>query len=77
MRKATKLEIDRCLVDDGREFDVFRPCDADIEIIRRRAELAEGELLAFRPAGVDAIFRNVDIVISDVKSYDRVIDAIV
>ena len=52
-------------------------CDLDIKIIRRRAELAEGELLALRPAGVDAILRNVDIIISDVKSYDRVIHAIV
>ena len=58
-------------------MNLFRTRHFDVKIIRRRAELAEGELLDFGPAGVDAIFRNVDEIISDVKSYDRMIDAVV
>ena len=76
-QQGSTLQIDCCLADDGRELNVFRTRHFDVKIIRGRAELAEGELLAFRPARVDAIFRNVDEVISDVKSYDRMIDAVV
>jgi len=61
----------------GGELDAFRPRDSDIVVIRGRAELAEGELLAVGSAGVNAVLRHVDDVVSDVKSDDRVIHAIV
>ena len=61
----------------GGQLDVFGPGDADVEIVGGRAELAERKLLALGSAGVDAILRHVDDVVSYVKPYDRVIDAIV
>jgi hypothetical protein len=61
----------------GSELDVFRPSHTDVKIIRGRTELTEGKLLTLGAARMDTILRNVDEVVSYVKSYDRVIHAIV
>jgi hypothetical protein len=72
-----RLDVYGGSLEGGGELDVFRPSHANVEIIGGRAELAESELLALCPAGMDTIFRHVDDVVSDVKSYDRVVHAIV
>jgi hypothetical protein len=56
---------------------VFRPSNNDVVIVRGRAELTERKLLAVGAAGVYAILRHVNDIISYVKSYDRMIHAIV
>jgi hypothetical protein len=61
----------------GGELEIFRPSHGDVVIVRGRAELAESELLALVPTGMDAIFRHVDEVVSYVEAYDSVIHAIV
>jgi hypothetical protein len=61
----------------GGELDVFGPSDTNVEIIRGRAELTESKLLTLAPAGMDTILRHIDEVVSYVKSYDRMIHAIV
>ena len=71
------LKVYRRLPDCRRELDVFRPRNAHVKIISRRAELIERELLAVGAARVDTVLRNVDVEVADVKSYDRVVDTVV
>ena len=73
----TQLAVYSGPLEVGGELDVFRPSNTNVEIIRGRAELSESELLAFGLAGMDAILRHVDEVVSYVEAYDRVIHAIV
>lgn len=72
-----RLVVYSGLVEVGGELDVFGTCNADVEIIRGRAELAKRKLPTLGPACVDAILRYIDQVVSYVKSNDGVIDAVV
>jgi hypothetical protein len=48
----------------GGELDVFGLGNADVEIIRGRAELTESKLLTLGPAGMDTILRHIHEIVS-------------
>lgn len=71
------LAIDSYPLEVDGELDVFGACDTNVEGISGRAKLTERKLLTLGPASMDTILRHVDQVVPYVKSYDRVVHAIV
>src|ERR1041385_2413794 len=49
----------------------------DVEVVGGRTKLAQRELLTFGTAGVNAVFRDVNNIVADVKADDCVVNAVV